>query len=115
MGEMSASKGCEAGVLPEPVSANRREIPRLEVSLPVRICPFDADHRNLEEVQRTLNFNHRGIYFSTRLQHYCPGMRVLLALPYSTAAPTRREYLGKVVRLQPLQDGFLGVAVQIFP
>ena len=90
----------------------RRRRPRLPISLPAHLRPFDPKYVHLEEVQTTLNFNRDGLYFATSAEHYCLGMRVLVTLPYRSANCVRKRYLGKVVRLKLLSDGRRGVALQ---
>lgn len=92
--------------------ADRRHAGRLAVSLPAHIHPFDPGHRNKEEVRRTLDFNRSGLYFITPLEHYYAGMRVLLIFPYSSVAPMKRQFLGKVVRVEQITSHWRGVAVQ---
>lgn len=113
MGETTKTQGTGTGVATQAAWQDRRRIQRLEVSLPARIRSFDPEQRQLEEVRPTTNFNRAGFYFTSQLAHYSLGMEVLLALPYSPHAPVHREYVGKVVRLDSLSDGFRGVAVQI--
>jgi len=90
----------------------RRRRERLNVSLPARLRTFDVDFWRTEEVQTTLNFTRNGLYFPTWTEHYALEMRVLVTLPYRSAGSVHREYLGKVVRLERLADGRVGVALQ---
>jgi len=90
----------------------RRRRHRVKVALPVRVRPFDPRLGNLEEVQDTLNFSRDGIYFGTWAEYYCPEMRVLITFPCRGQARNRREYLGKIVRIERLPDGRRGVAVR---
>ncbi len=113
MGESTKPQGAGTAVITESAWQDRRRIQRLQVSLHARIRSFGPEQRQLEEVQPTTNFNRAGFYFTTRLAHYSLGMQVLLALPYSPYAPVEKEYIGRVVRLEPLSDGLQGVAVQI--
>ena len=91
---------------------DRRRRHRIKLSLPACLRPFDPRYACLEEVQTTLNFNRDGLYFTTWLEQYFLGMRVLVTFPYCSEASARLEYLGKVVRMERLADGRLGVAVQ---
>jgi hypothetical protein len=90
----------------------RRHRQRLQISLPARLKPFDPKHIHLDEVQTTLNFNRDGLYFATWAEHYSLGMRVLVTFPYHSANCVRREYLGKVMRLEHVPDGRWGVALE---
>ncbi len=89
----------------------RRRRHRVKLSLSARFRPFDPRSGRLEEVQTILNFTRNGFYFATWFEHYYPGMRLLVTFPYCSVNPVRREYLGKIVRLERLPDGRLGVAV----
>ena len=55
-----------------------------------------------------------GLYFTTSLEHYYVGMWLMLTFPYAPADPIKREQIGKVVRLERLADGRVGVAVEFF-
>lgn len=90
----------------------RRRRHRVKVALPARVRPFDPRLGHLEEVQHTLNFSRDGLYFGTWAEYYCPGMRVLITFPCCSRARNRREYLGKIVRIERLPDGRRGVAVR---
>ena len=65
-----------------------------------------------EEVTNTMNFSRTGLCFTTLLTHYCEGMLVTVTVPYSSAVQVRKNYLGKIVRLDHLSNGCMAVAVQ---
>jgi len=92
--------------------AERRRRHRVKVALPARVRPFDPRLGHLEEVQDTLDFSRDGLYFGTWAEYYSPGMRVLITFPCCSLARNRREYLGKIVRIERLPDGRRGVAVR---
>jgi hypothetical protein len=92
--------------------SDRRRRHRVKLPLLARLRPFDPRYGQLEEVQSTLDFTREGLYFTTWLEHYCLGMFVLVVFPDSSAASVRLECLGKIVRLERLADGRLGIAVQ---
>lgn len=91
----------------------RRRRHRVKLSLPARFRPFDPRYGHVEEVQTVLNFTRNGLYFTTWLEHYYQELRVLVTFPCCSEASARREYLGKVVRVERLPDGRLGVAVHL--
>ena len=116
MGDVNEStkpQGAGTAVVTEGAWQDRRRLRRLQVSLHARIRSFGPEQKQLEEVRPTTDFNRAGFYFTTQLAHYSLGMKVVLALPYSPHAQVEREYIGRVVRLEPLCDGLQGVAVQI--
>jgi len=67
-----------------------------------------------EEVTKTTNVSRKGFYFVTQRDDYQEGMR--LSLPLSYHCPRDRgdrEYLAQVVRIELLDDGQRGVAIQL--
>ena len=60
---------------------------------------------HVEELQTTVNISRGGLYFTTSLEHYYEGMRVMVTSPFPPE-------IGEVVRVEQLADGCLGVAVQ---
>ena len=89
----------------------RRQRGRLALSLPVHVQPLSPEQKQLEEVSKTLNFNRKGLYFATALNHYYVGMGLVVTIPYFSVAARRRKYLGEVVRVEHLADGRQGVVV----
>jgi len=60
------------------------------------------------------NVSPEGLYFLTKREHYQEGTRLLVTLPYHL--PRERgdcEDLAQVVRVELLDDGQRGVAVQL--
>src|SRR6267143_2119891 len=84
--------------------SERRNRLRVKFSRPVRV----------EEVRTTVNASRDGLYFTTCLEHYHVGMWLMLTFPYAPADPIKKEQIGKVVRLERLADGRVGVAVEFF-
>jgi hypothetical protein len=72
-----------------------------------------SDPKYKEEVQVTLNTSRDGLYFSTRAKHYHVGMRVSVILGYTPNDRCNSTSLGKVVRIDRLEDGSFGIAVHI--
>lgn len=91
--------------------SERRNRLRLKFSRPVRVGS-EAKYGYVEEVRTTVNVSRDGLYFTTALKHYYVGMWLLLTFPYSPVDPIKTEEIGKVVRLERLADGRVGVAVQ---
>lgn len=66
-----------------------------------------------EEIGTTSNVSCEGFYFLTKREHYYEGMLLLVTLPYHLPRDRRdRDYLAQVVRVELLDDGQRGVAVQ---
>jgi len=87
--------------------ANRR----VKISRQLLARPTDPKYK--EEVLVTLNTSRDGLYFSTRAKHYHVGMRLSVILGYTPNDRCNSTSLGKVVRIDRLDDGSLGIAVQI--
>lgn len=90
--------------------ARRRK--RAKLSLPALLWPFEPKYRHLKEVQKVRNFTRDGLYFTTHRKHYFVGMKVLVTFPFCRQAPTLRDFLGKVIRIEELADGTLGIALR---
>jgi PilZ domain len=84
---------------------------RVKVSRPLLARPSDPKYK--EEVRVTLNTSRDGLYFRTRAKHYHVGMRVSVILGYVPNDRCNSTSLGKVVRIDRLEDGSFGIAVYI--
>ncbi len=91
---------------------DRRHAKRLVISVPAHIRSLGPRRRHREEVRHTLNFNRSGLHFITRLEHYYRGMRVLVTFPYPTVAPVKKEFLGRVVRVENFTRHWRKISVQ---
>ena len=94
-----------------PAKQEHRASRRVKVSRPLLIRPSDPKFK--EEVQVTLNSSRDGLYFRTRAKHYHVGMRVSVILGYIPNDRCNSTSLGKVIRIDRLEDGSFGIAVQI--
>jgi hypothetical protein len=92
----------------ETKSADRRRQPRNELSQVVRIRPLDPT-LPLDSCQ-TFNVSQYGMYLSTSASHYCPGMNVYVTSDFQP----NNAMAGVVVRVDDLEDGRRGVAIQIY-
>ena len=84
---------------------------RVKIARPLLARP--SDPKCMEEVQTTLNTSRDGLYFRTRAKHYYVRMRVSVILGYVPTDRCNSTSFGEVVRIDRLQDGSFGVAVQI--
>jgi hypothetical protein len=91
---------------------DRRRTERVDVSMPVRVCSSDGQPDKFEEVSSTLNASRDGLYFATKAQSYKVGMSLVVTFPYSHTTERNVHFLGKVVRIDALSDGF-GIAVEL--
>jgi hypothetical protein len=94
-----------------PSEQEHRASRRVKVSRPLLARPADPKYK--EEVQVTLNTSRDGLYFRTKAKHYHVGMRVSVILGYIPNDRCNSSSLGKVVRIDQLEDGSFGIAVQI--
>ncbi len=86
---------------------------RINIGQPVRLIPCLPRGESFEEIGTTSNVSREGFYFLTRSEHYQEGMRLLVTLPYHSPRDRRdHEYLAQVVRVELLDNGQRGVAVQ---
>jgi PilZ domain len=95
-----------------PVSGKEHRTSR-RVKIPRPLLARPSDPKYKEEIQTTLNTSLDGLYFRTRLKHYHVGMRVSVILGYVPNDRCNSTSLGKVVRIDQLDDGSFGIAVQI--
>ena len=87
---------------------------RITLCQPVRLIPSLPRGEFFEEIGTTSNISREGFYFLTKREHYQEGMRLLVTLPFHSPRDRRdREYLAQVVRVELLDNGQRGVAVQL--
>jgi PilZ domain-containing protein len=87
---------------------------RINIGQPVRLIPSLPRGECFEEIGTTSNVSLEGLYFLTKREHYEVGMRLRVTLPYHSPSDSRaREYLAQVVRVELLDNGQRGVAVQL--
>ena len=84
---------------------------RLKISLPLHLRPLDPRFAEHEDVAEVANFNSEGLYFTTSMIHYTPGMKLMVTFPYGEHAPVQRRFLGSVVRAEHCWIGCRGVAI----
>ncbi len=94
-----------------PAKQEHRASRRVMISRPLLVRPSDPKYK--EEVQVTLNTSRNGLYFRTQAKHYHVGMRVSVILGYIPNERCNSTSLGKVVRIDRLEDGSFGIAVHI--
>jgi len=87
---------------------------RAKISRPVRVRPSEPRDDHFEDLPISVNASKSGIYFTTRLKSYYPGMRVFVTFPFSSIHdPMNCEYVAQVVRVEKLENGKTGVAVNL--
>jgi hypothetical protein len=109
----SNSKAAMPEKLEKPVS-DKRVSRRAKISRPVRVRPSEPRDDHFEDLPISVNASKNGIYFTSRLKSYYPGMRVFVTFPYSSPHdPMNCEYVAQVVRVEKLENGKSGVAVHL--
>src|ERR1017187_521118 len=93
-----------------PRDGRRRK--RLQVSLPLHVCPFDARYAEIEDVGHVIDFTRDGLYFITSMPHYLVGMRLIVTFPYGENASAHRKFLATVVRLEVRGNDTRGIALR---
>jgi hypothetical protein len=92
----------------------RRRKGRLKVPRVVRVRPSVPGLSDFDEILPTLNAAANSVYFASKNRRYQEGMRVFITYPYSEEpGAINRESLGKVVRIDELDHGRRGIAVEI--
>jgi len=87
---------------------------RANIARPVRVRPSEPRDDHFEDLPVSVNASKSGIYFTSRLHSYYPGMRVFVTFPYSSPHdPLNCEYVAQVVRVEKLENGKTGVAVHL--
>lgn len=87
---------------------------RAKIARPVRVRPSEPRDDHFEDLPISVNASKEGIYFTTRLKSYYPGMRVFVTFPYSSPYdPMNCEYVAQVVRVEKLENDKTGVAVHL--
>jgi PilZ domain len=87
---------------------------RVTIGQPVKLRPSGPRGESFEEICTTKNVSREGFYFFTKREHYHEGMRLLATLPYHAPDDLcNREYIAQVVRVDLLDGGQRGVAVQL--
>jgi hypothetical protein len=92
----------------------RRRMGRTKIAQIIRVRPSMPVQNNFDDVARTLNASRTGIYFAARRAEYCKDMRLFVTYPFSmTPGTLNQEFVGRVVRVDELDDGRRGIAVEL--
>src|ERR1700686_3501624 len=89
----------------------QRRYPRSDLSLAVRIRPFDPSLP--PEYCTTLNASENGLYFPTVADHYVLGMSVHVTTDFQPDSPLNSTFVGVVVRIAKLESDTLGIAIHV--
>ena len=105
---------CFARPMEPPRAQERRRSRRIRIGQPLKVRPSDPRDEHFEEMNVTKNVSRDGIYFLSKIPSYYEGMRLFLTVPYhAPSEPMDQEYLGQVARVDRLEGGQSGIAVQL--
>jgi|SRR5580658_417449 c-di-GMP-binding flagellar brake protein YcgR len=91
---------------------DKRRSRRIRIGQAMKIRASDPKDA-FEELNVTKNVARGGIYFVSQIAAYREGMRLYITVPHHNPRdPQDREYIGQVVRVERLEEGQTGVAVQ---
>jgi hypothetical protein len=92
----------------------RRRKGRLKLPRVVRVRPSEPGLTDFDEILPTRNGALDSVYFVSKNRKYKEGLRVFVTYPYSDEPGSiNREFLGKVVRIEELEHGRRGIAIQM--
>ncbi len=95
-------------------STEQRRYRRAKIAKPLRVRPSEPRDEHFEEHLASVNASRGGIYFTTRRATYYPGMRLFVTFPFGSAQGQMDcEYVGRVVRVEPLPSDRFGIAVEL--
>jgi hypothetical protein len=89
---------------------DRREAPRSQRGNLVYLQSAHSQGEEFEEIRTLHNHSESGFYFITERTSYVPGMQ-LHVIPAVTSL--NLEFVGEVVRVEPLPAGEYGIAVKL--
>ncbi len=93
---------------------DKRRHRRAKIAKPLRVRPSEPRDEHFEEHLVSVNASRGGIYFMTRRANYYPGMRLFITFPFGSANDQMDcEYVGRVVRIEPLPNDRFGIAVEL--
>jgi hypothetical protein len=100
--------------MPRLGTEERRRKGRLKLPRVVHVRPSEPGLNEFDEILPTLNASMDSVYFVSKNRRYKEGLRVFITYPYSDSPGSiNQESLGKVVRVDELDHGRRGIAVQI--
>jgi hypothetical protein len=90
---------------------NRRGSRRIEVSQQVRLQPFDDADGPFTEVTTALDASREGLAFASKHPYYYLNMKLNVTYPFT--ATLQLHHIGKVVRIQRLDENFQRISVHL--
>ena len=97
-----------------PDGADRREARRFNMTLPLRLLPTDSNSPELQAQTRDVSY--RGLYFLAAAQFKLgSAIEFVITLPeqVTRSGDVNIRCHGQVVRVEPTQNGRMGIAAKI--
>lgn len=94
--------------------ADRREVRRFTMSLPMRVLPQEADGR--EFCGQTRDVSYRGLYFLAEAKFEIGGeIDFVITLPeqVTQSGDVNIRCQGQIIRVEPTENGRVGIAAKI--
>ena len=91
----------------------RRGSRRVDSEQSLRVEPYDAKDGSFCDVTVALDAARSGLAFASKHPVYYIGMKLRITYPYT--ATMQAHHIGKVVRIQRLDDNFQRVSVHLEP
>jgi hypothetical protein len=92
----------------------KRRARRAKIAKPLRVRPSEPRDEHFEDLPVSINASKEGIFFQTRRTNYYKGMRVFVTFPFTSQNdPMNCEYVAEVVRVEPLPNNRVGVALHL--
>ena len=106
---ISKTVGSESAGRITPTS-ERRNTRRCKITQLMRIRPSDPERDDFEDLRGSMSVSRTGVYFQTSEGAYELGMRLFVTMPYTQGAMAMsHEYLAEVVRVEPMNNGMIGI------
>jgi|SRR5579862_5659401 hypothetical protein len=106
---ISRTTGAVSTVRTTPAT-ERRSTRRCKITQLMRIRPSDPERDNFEDLRGSMSVSRAGVYFQTSEAAYELGMRLFVTMPYTQGAMSMsHEYLAEVVRVEPMNNGMVGI------
>ena len=104
-------------ILPSTIEIPKEELRRArraKLVRPLRVRPSEPRDDHFEDFPNSVNASKHGVYFVSKRSSYYKGMRVFVTFPYVSAHdPMNTEYLAEVVRVETVEKGRFGIAVDL--
>ena len=103
-----------SGLPARPTQTERRGSRRCKITQLMHIRPSDPEKEPFDDIRGSLSVSRSGVFFQSSEEKYEIGMRLFVTMPYTQdPSSMSHEYLGEVVRRDPLPNGLFGIGFKI--